>query len=707
MTDASQRRRQMVDRQIAARGVSDPRVLAAMAMVTREAFLPEQLQEFAYEDTPLPIEADQTISQPYIVALMTAALELQPGDRVLEVGTGSGYAAAVLAKIAAHVTTVERHAVLADLARRRLAELGFANVDVHQGDGSRGWAANAPYDAIVVAAGGPEVPQPLLEQLAIGGRLVIPVGPEIHLQELVRVRRTGANEFVEDRLGGVRFVPLVGEHGWQTASSPGRAPAGSAATSAAANGPGAAIAVTPPPPAAAPAALSVPPVGTAAVTGKSRRGVAQLIRETARPFSSIADADLGPILERIGDARLVLLGEATHGTSEFYRFRARLTRELVLRRHFNVVAVEADWPDAARVDRYVRHLPQSPGEAAASESAFTRFPTWMWRNHEFLEFVEWLRTHNAAHERERQVTLCGLDLYSLYRSIAAVLRYLQDIDPEAAAVARLRYGCLTPWESDPALYGRAALTRRFAICERDVVSTLVALLRHRLDYAERDGERFFDALHNARLVAAAEGYYRIMYYGSRDSWNLRDRHMFETLQLVLATHGATARAVVWEHNSHVGDAEATEMAARGEINVGHLARQTYGNRAFLVGFGTHRGTVAAAHEWDGPLQVMSVRPSHRDSYERIFHDSEVAACHLALREPERPEVRGELETPRLERAIGVIYRPETELQSHYFQAVLPWQFDEYVWFDESSAVAPIAAPARGDREVPDTFPFGL
>jgi protein-L-isoaspartate(D-aspartate) O-methyltransferase len=331
----------------------------------------------------------------------------------------------------------------------------------------------------------------------------------------------------------------------------------------------------------------------------------------------------------------------------------------------------------------------------------------MWRNREVGELVAWLREHNASQEPENRVAFHGLDIYSLYTSIGGVLSYLQDVDPEAAAVARLRYGCLTPWESDPALYGRAALTRRFAICERDVVATLVELLRRRLDYAARDGERFLDALQNARVAAAAERYYRIMFYGSRESWNLRDQHMFDTLQLLLAARGPHSRAVVWEHNSHVGDAGATEMAARGEFNVGRLAREAHGDGAFLVGFGTHSGTVAAAHDWDGAMEVMAVRPSHPESYERICHDTAVPAFHLHLREPERPEVREELEAPRLERAIGVIYRPETELLSHYFQAVLPWQFDEYVWFDETSAVTPFAAAARGTPDLPETFPFGL
>jgi protein-L-isoaspartate(D-aspartate) O-methyltransferase len=691
MQDNQERRREMVDRQIAGRGVVDPRVLDAMRTVPREVFLADAMAEFAYADTPLPIEVGQTISQPFIVALMTEALALRSGDKVLEVGTGSGYAAAVLSLVAGEVYTIERHAELADLARGRLAALGLRNVHVRHGDGSLGWPEHAPYDGIVVAAGGPEVPRPLLDQLAIGGRLVIPVGPEVHLQELMRVTRVGAARFEEEKLGAVRFVPLVGELGWRSDAG-GLPPAG-------AGGPGEAIATRR---AVEPSA----PRGPVRAPGV-RHAVLGLLRESARRFDSIEEVDFGPILERIGDARLVLLGEATHGTSEFYRFRDCLTRELVSKKGFDFVAVEADWPDAARVDRYVRHRLPVPGERPPGGVPFARFPTWMWRNQEVRRLVEWLRQHNAGRAPEARVGFHGLDLYSLYTSIDAVLRYLEDVDPAAARVARLRYGCLTPWEQDAALYGQAALTRRFAICERDVVATLVGLLRHRLEYAERDGERFLDALQNARVVAAAERYYRVMYYGSHESWNLRDTHMFETLELLLASRGPTSRGVVWEHNSHVGDAGATEMAARGEINVGHLTRERYGDGAFVIGFGTDHGTVAAAHEWNGPMEVMAVRPSHSESYERLCHDTGVAAFSVHLRDPERPELRDELEPPRLERAIGVIYRPDTELQSHYFQAVLPWQFDEYVWFDRTSAVSAIAPPAESRSGVPDTFPFGL
>lgn len=656
----------MVERHLVPRGVRDPRVLGAMREVPREAFIADELAEFAYEDAPLPIEAAQTISQPYIVALMAAALELEPRHRVLEVGTGSGYAAAVLSRIAGDVYTIERHGELAEVARTRLEALGYANVHVRHGDGTLGWAEHGPYDAIVVAAGGPQVPDALLAQLAVGGRLVIPVGDTPREQRLVRVRRVAAETYEREDLGGVRFVPLVGEAGWQDA------------------------------------AAETPAVTVARPSPSRPDVVAKLVREVAEPIEDLERDGIDAILDRIGDAKVVLLGEATHGTSEFYRMRARLTQQLILRRGFTVVAVEADWPDAAQVDHHVRHLdrPRAP------EKAFTRFPTWMWRNAEVSQFVEWLWAYNReVRDPERRVGFHGLDLYSLYTSIAAVLRYLDDVDPDAARIARARYGTLSPWEGDPAAYGRAVLTQGYRDCEAQVVAMLRELLDKRIAYAHRDGERFLDAVQNARVVANAEHYYRAMYYGSRASWNLRDQHMFDTLQILLAFRGPDTKAVVWEHNSHVGNAAATEMGARGELNVGMLAREVYGDAAYLVGFGTDHGTVAAATDWDGPMEVKHVRPAHPESYERLCHEAGIPAFALALRHPRRAAVRDELAAPRLERAIGVIYRPETELASHYFQAVLPVQFDEYLWFDETRAVTPLGRVAT--HGMPETFPFGL
>ncbi len=666
MVTFAEQRRQLVEMQIKRRGVTDPAVLAAVEAVPREAFLPPELAEFAYLDRALPIEKGQTISQPYIVALMAEALELKPTDRVLEIGTGSGYAAAVLAKIASEVFTIERHGELAEQAARRLHEENFQNVHVLHADGTLGWPDEAPFDAIVVAAGGPEVPKPLLEQLAIGGRLVIPVGAERTMQSLIRVVRVGEDNYQREDLGDVRFVPLVGAGGWEEESEAERI-----------------------------------------VAPKPRRSpdkvVEELIREAAEPLHQIEGADLGSIVERAENSRLVLIGEATHGTSEFYRMRAEITKQLITRRGFRFVAIEADWPDAARIDQYVRRLPPANGHRW---EAFARFPTWMWRNREVWDFVEWLREHNSSIENPAErVAFYGLDLYSVFTSIRAVLDYLDRVDPDAARIARLRYGCLTPWEGDPALYGRMAVGGRYRVCEDEAVATLTDLFKQRLKYTEYDGARFLDAMQNARLVANAERYYRVMYYGSNESWNHRDQHMFDTLELLLGFHGTESKAVVWEHNSHLGDAAATEMGASGQTNVGHLCRSRFGNDAYLIGQGTDHGTVAAASNWDEPVEFMQVRAGHPGSVEQLFHDSRVEAFSLHLREPRRPAVRVEMAQSRLERAIGVIYRPRSELASHYFHALLSHQFDEFIWFDRTKAVTPTSNDDA--RRLPPGHPFAL
>jgi protein-L-isoaspartate(D-aspartate) O-methyltransferase len=639
----------MIERQLVARGIRHPEILRAMAEVPREEFVPHELVEFAYEDTPLPIDEAQTISQPYIVAVMLEALELTSDDTLLDVGTGSGYAAALASRIAAQVYGIERHASLARAAAERCRTLGYDNVHIRQGDGTLGWPEQAPFHAIMVAAGGPGIPEALKRQLAVGGRLVIPVGDTPRVQNLLRIRRTGEDEWEQKDLGPVTFVPLIGEGGWS--ADPATLPA--------------------------------------------------LIARHAEPFDDIGTARLDALLERAGDARIVCLGEASHGTAEFYDMRARITRALIERKGFTVVALEADWPEAQRLDRYVRGTTVDPHP----EQAFDRFPTWMWANRHVLEFVDWLKAHNGdVRNPAGRVGIYGLDLYSLHRSIASVVRYLEDVDPAAARVARQRYGCLEPWQQDPAAYGAAVLAGRYRECEGDVVAMLTDMLRNRASLAEHDPERLFDAQRNADLVARAEQYYRTMYYGSAASWNLRDQHMFDTLEAVLRHRGADARAVVWAHNSHLGDAAWTEMSARGEYNVGQLVRSRYGEDCYLVGFGTDHGTVAAASDWGGPMEVKRVRPAHARSYERACHESGVKSFLLPLRRADA-QLRRELGTERLERAIGVIYRPETELQSHYFHAVLPRQFDEWIWLDETRAVEPLAVETR--RGMPETYPFAV
>jgi erythromycin esterase-like protein len=440
--------------------------------------------------------------------------------------------------------------------------------------------------------------------------------------------------------------------------------------------------------------------------------VANEVKRASHALSGEA-RDYDPLLKMVDGSRFCLLGEATHGTYEFYRERAEITKRLIKEQGFTAVAVEADWPDAFRVNRYVRGFGDDRN-ADEALGGFKRFPTWMWRNTVVLDFVEWLRDYNASlNEGATKVGFYGLDLYSLYTSIEAVLGYLNKVDPAAAQRARYRYSCFEHFAEDTQAYGYAANFGLSESCEREVIEQLIELRRQAADYASRDGrvaqDEFFFAEQNARLVLNAERYYRSMFRGRVESWNLRDRHMAETLG-ALVTHlnaqGQMAKMIVWEHNSHLGDARATYMADYGELNVGQLVRQQYGNEARLIGFTTYNGTVTAASEWDGPAERKRVRPALNESYEAIFNQTGEADFLLTLRSDRG--VANVLREPRLERAIGVIYLPQTERQSHYFDARLSDQFDAVIHFDETRALEPLERYAQWDSgEPPETFPTGV
>jgi erythromycin esterase-like protein len=425
-------------------------------------------------------------------------------------------------------------------------------------------------------------------------------------------------------------------------------------------------------------------------------------------------ADFDALMARVGNARIVLLGEASHGTHEFYRIRGEITKRLVKEKGFAAVAVEADWPDAYRVNRYVRGRGADP-DAIAALSGFLRFPTWMWRNADVLDFVGWLREHNDENrDAAGQVGFYGLDLYSLHASMEAVLDYLQKVDPPAARRAAVRYGCFDHYGGDPQLYGHATAFGMAPSCEQAVISQLVELRAAAATYAGRDGriapDDLFFAEQNAKVVRSAEEYYRAMFRSRTGSWNLRDQHMAETLDALMAfleTQGPRSKVVVWAHNSHLGDARATEMGARGELNVGQLVRQRFGREAVLVGFTTYAGTVTAASDWDAPVERKNVLPALPESYEALFHESG-GNFYLGLNGP-APLVAA-LDAPRLERAIGVIYRPDTERQSHYFHARLPQQFDAVFHYDHTRAVEPLertSAWESGEAELPETYPSAL
>ena len=421
--------------------------------------------------------------------------------------------------------------------------------------------------------------------------------------------------------------------------------------------------------------------------------------------------DYKALLDRIGDRRFVLLGEASHGSHEFYRERARITQRLIDERGFTAVAVEADWPDAYRVNRYVHG--RSPDTTAREAlRGFERFPAWMWRNTDVVRFVEWLRARNDEHRDQRtKAGFYGLDLYSLRTSMAAVVAYLDGVDPAAAAVARERYGCFDHVRGEGPEYGHAVALDLMVPCEEEAVAQLVALRSDAARLLSLDGwvarDELFYAEQNARLVVEAERYYREMYRGRVSSWNLRDRHMAVTLD-ALVTHleqqGRRAKVVVWAHNSHVGDARATELGAGGELNVGQLVRTRWPAESVLVGFTTYHGEVTAAADWGAPARRMRVRNALPESCEAFLHDAGDSRFLLPL-----DGAAGEaLRLPLLERAIGVVYRPRTERASHWFTASLTGQFDAVVHLDRTSAVEPLDRTLLWDAgEPPETYPTGF
>ncbi len=433
------------------------------------------------------------------------------------------------------------------------------------------------------------------------------------------------------------------------------------------------------------------------------------LRQHAHTLQGNKD-DLQPPVNMVGDARVVLIGEASHGTQDFYETRAELTKRLITEKGFNGVAVEADWPDAYRVNAYVR---QRSDDATAIEALgdFSRFPLWMWRNTSVANFLEWLHDYNAQATDSDETGFYGLDLYSLRRSMEAVIDYLDAIDPEAASRARHRYGCFDHYGENPQSYGYAANYGVGQNCENEVVQQLIDMQRSAAEYVQRDGrvpdDAFFYAEQNARLAKNAEAYYRSMFQGRAASWNKRDSHMAETLRALMAhleTHQQRGKIVVWAHNSHLGDARATQMSQRGEHNLGQLARQHFGDDCRNIGFSTFAGRVTAASEWGGEAERKVVRPGLEGSYERLFHQVDAPRFSLNLREMNLPGLLEE----RLQRAIGVIYRPETERQSHYFYARLLNQFDGMIHIDRTDALQPLDMTTSWEtgEEVPDTYPFG-
>ncbi|GAA4946353.1 protein-L-isoaspartate(D-aspartate) O-methyltransferase [Algibacter agarivorans] len=637
-----------IEEQLKDKGISNTLLLKAFQDVPEAFFLSETLHPYFYEDVRIEKSIEKTEPRVIVVARMLEQLEIKKEENILIIGVDSVYILAVLSKIYKDVYAVETTKTYSNWALEVLKNIDITNVHIKTGKLENGWKEKAPFNAILSASEFKEIPDTIKSQLKIGARLLAPVGPDWSHVMLETMKRISETEYVTKALRDNYFIPKP---------------------------------------------KLLPVISTETYP---EREIIDEIGISSIPFKTIKKFPIDGLLERIGDAKVVLLGEASHGTSEFYTTRQEITKALIEKKGFNLVCAEADWSDAEQINNYVRH--QYKGQ---DWMPFARFPEWMWKNKEVLDFVEWLKKYNSKHDNS--IGFYGLDLYGLENSIDLVINYLQDIDPDLAVLAKLRYSCIMPYMSNPSVYGKLVKTEKLKSCEKEVLKMLFDLLKNkkRLNHSQA----YFYAYQNATVVVDAERYYKSMYYGSAESWNLRDFHMFYTLKSLLSYYGNNSKAVVWAHNSHIGNALATQMYARGEINIGHLCKEHFGSQSYQIGFGTHTGTVAAAKNWGEKMNVMTVNDSVSDSYENLCHRTNVPNFTLPLgADYSEKKLREFLSTPRLERAIGVVYKPETERMSHYFKAVLASQFDEYIWFNKTKAITPIPQKTEATKRQ-DMHPF--
>lgn len=423
-------------------------------------------------------------------------------------------------------------------------------------------------------------------------------------------------------------------------------------------------------------------------------------------------SDYDSLINFIGDAQIVLLGEASHGTQEFYDARAKITQRLIEEKNFNAVAIEGDWPDTYQINKYINGLEYK--KATDALAAFDRFPTWMWKNTSVLNFIEWLKVYNTKQAKtESKIGFYGLDVYSLYRSIDSILQYLDKINAQAAAEARYYYSCLNKYREDPQMYGYEVFAKIIKSCEYEVLEELKRLQSQNFDWIIKDKISTEDAFYseqNAQVIKNAENYYRALFIKEENTWNIRDSHMFDTLNMLINYYNLkknidTPKIIIWAHNSHIGNSKATEMNLRGEYNIGELVKEKFGSNAISIGFTTYNGTVSAASDWHAPVERKILRNALPESYEYIFHATEIEKFFLILK---NNKIKNILPKKLLERAIGVIYRPETERQSHYFYTDLAEQFDVIIHFDKTRALEPLEKTSRWlTGETPETYPSGL
>ncbi len=632
------------------KGIHNTLLLKAFQNIPEEFYLSEILHPYFYDDVRIEKSLDTIEPRVLVVAKMLEHLKIKEGEKILIAGVDSIFILVVLSRIYKNVYTIETNETYAKWSKEVLKTVNITNVSIKIGNPELGWEEKAPFDAILIASEFKEMPQSIREQLKINGTLLAPIGPDWAHVMMEFTQRISETQFNFKTIRENYYIPT-------------------------------------------PKAL---PIINKALVDENE--IIDEIGINSVSFNSVKEYPLDGLLERIGNAKVVLLGEASHGTSEFYLTRQEITKALIEKKGFQFVCAEADWSDAEQINNYVRN-----NYKQQDWMPFARFPQWMWRNMEVLDFVEWLKKHNALHQNS--IGFYGLDLYGLENSIDLVIKYLEGVDMHLAKIVKDRYECITPYMAEPAIYGKLVLSNKLESCEKEVLKILFDLLKNknRLNHSPE----YFYTYQNATVVVNAERYYKAMYYGSAESWNLRDFHMFYTLKSLMSYFGSDSKAVVWAHNSHVGNAMATEMYSRGEINIGHLCKEHFGSKSYHIGFGTHTGTVAAANNWGDKMEVMPVNKSTAGSYENLCNKTNIANFTLPLLEKHSDEkLKALLSIPKLERAIGVIYKPQTELLSHYFQAVLPSQFDEYIWINKTKAISPITTGKTTPKLI-ELHPFSL
>lgn len=636
------------------KGISNKLLLEAFQNIPEALFSSETMRTYFHQDLKSEENLDKIDPKIITVTRILEQLQVKEENKILITGVNSVSILAALSKIYKDVYAVEKTEAYAIWTLEVLKEIGITNVHLQTGNLEDGWTEQAPFNAILIATELKEIPTTLKIQLKVGAKLLAPIGPDWTHVMLKSIERVSETEYVTKALRGKYYIPKP---------------------------------------------KTLPKTSTKVYPESE---ITEEIKTNSIPFKTIKDFPMDGLLERIGDANVVLLGEASHGTSEFYTTREEITKALIEKKGFNLVCAEADWPDAEHVNNYIKNRYESE-----DWMPFMDFPKWMWRNKEALSLMEWLKEHNTKHNNT--VGFYGLDLYGLENSINLLVKNLKNIDSELSDLAKSHYSGIIPYMTKPELYGRLVKDKALVSSEKEIANMLFDLLKNKNKL--NHSEAYFHAYQNATVVADAEHYYRTMHLDSTDSWNLRDAHMFYTLKSLLSYFGGKSKneskAVVWAHNSHIGNAMGTEMYERGEINIGHLCKEHFGSKAYTIGFGTHTGTVAAANNWGEEVKIMSVNESAPGSYENLFHKTNIPNFTLPLRaEHSGEKLREVLSSPKLERAIGVIYRPKTELRSHYFKASLPLQFDEYIWFNETKAVTPLTGKTEASKHI-DEHPFGL